>query len=352
MVNPQFTLRELQPSDSPALVQLLTEFDGDMITRLQVDPFEALVSGTENRTTGVVVECAGFDGIIGMGTVRYSSVQYNGEILPLAFLDGLKVRKDFRGNGLGYKIAAWRIQRAREEFGDQCVIGTGMLHDNHASHAVASKWCREFAESAFDVRLVPTSTKRPRALAGVNVREIDFQEYEEFGKKQSAFYSQHNLYAPGNPGSIANALDVSVEGRKPYRYFVAVDAHGNLLAGAQTWSRGILKTDTIHNPPAPLRVLNKVFRLLPSDFTIRDIAVSGLWYESGQAKVAQFLWEMMRWACRDQGTTLVASFDSRDPAMNIVNLKPWNQPRPKITIAIHAPTALKRDQLLFSIGRV
>jgi hypothetical protein len=227
-----------------------------------------------------------------------------------------------------------------------------MLHDNHASHAVASKWCREFAESAFDVRLVPTLTKRPRALAGVNVREIDFQEYEEFSNKQSAFYSQYNLYAPGNPGSIAKALDVSVEGRKPYRYFVAVDAHGNLLAGAQTWSRGLLKTDTINNPPAPLRVLNKVFRLLPSDFTIRDIAVSGLWYEPGQAKVAQFLWEMMRWACRDQGTTLVAGFDSRDPAMNIVNLKPWNQPRPKITFAIHAPTALKRDPLLFSIGRV
>jgi hypothetical protein len=57
-----------------------------------------------------------------------------------------------------------------------------MLNDNHASHAVASKWCREFAESAFDVRLVPTLTKRPRALDGVNVREIDFQLLFSIGR--------------------------------------------------------------------------------------------------------------------------------------------------------------------------
>src|SRR5262245_27269643 len=141
----KFTLRELQPSDSPALIRLLTEFDGDLTTRFLVDPYSAIMHGTENRTRGVVVETAGYDGLVGMGTVRFSQVQFNGEVLPLAFLDGLKVQKDFRGQGLGYQIASWRIQKAREELENPCVIGTGMLHDNHASHAVASKWCREFA---------------------------------------------------------------------------------------------------------------------------------------------------------------------------------------------------------------
>jgi hypothetical protein len=348
----RFTLRELQPSDSPALVKLITEFDDDLTTHFLVDPYSAIISGTENRTRGVVVECDGYDGLVGMGTIRFSKVQYNDEVLPLAFLDGLKVQKDFRGNGLGYQIAGWRIQRAREEYGDQCVIGTGMLHDNHASHVVASKWCREFAESAVDVRFVSTLTRRPKSPAGVKVREIDSEEYEEFAHKQNSFYSQHNLYAPSSPSSIADALSVSVEGKKPYRYFAAVDAHGNLLAGAQTWARGILKSDTINNPPLPLRLLNRVVHLLPSDFIIRDIAVSGLWYESGQIKIAQFLWEMLRWICRDQGTILAAGFDSRDPAMNAITLKPWHQPRPKITIAIHAPTLIKRDRLLFASGRV
>jgi GNAT superfamily N-acetyltransferase len=300
----------------------------------------------------VVVETEGYDGFIGMGTVRFGKVQFNRNVLPFAFLDGLKVRKEFRGNGLGFQIASWRIQQVRNEFGDDCLIGTGMLHDNHASHAVASKWCREFAESAFDVRLAPMLRRQPKLLTGITVREIESHEYDEFSAKQNVFYKNHNLYAPSDPTSIAHALGVSADGKKPYHFFVAVDSQGNLLAGAQIWARGILKSDTINHPPPPLLVLNKVLYLLPSDFTIRDVAVYGLWYEANQLQIAQYLWEMLRWECRELGTTLAASFDSRDPAMQIVTLKPWHQPRPKITFAIHAPTAINRDQLLFSSGRV
>ena len=195
-------------------------------------------------------------------------------------------------------------------------------------------------------------TRKPKSVAGITIREIEPRDHEEFAVKQNAFYINHNLYASSDPTSIARALSVSADGKKPCRFFVAVDSQGNLLAGAQTWARGILKSDTINNPPPPLRILNKVLHLLPSDFTVRDVAVNGFWYEAGQLKVAQYMWEMLRWECRELGTTLAASFDSRDPAMNIAALKPWHQPRPKTTIAIHAPTAINRDQLLFSSGRV
>src|SRR5688572_19674502 len=191
MSTQQFTLRELKPSDSPELVKLITEFEGDLTTRFLVDPYNAIICGTEDRTVGVVVESSGVDGLVGMGTVRFSRAQCNDEVLPLAFLDGLKVREEFRGQGLGYQIASWRIQRAREEYGDWCVIGTGMLHDNQASHAVARKWCREFAESAVDVRFVPMLRRKPESLAGIQVREIDVQEYEEFAHRQNTFYRQY-----------------------------------------------------------------------------------------------------------------------------------------------------------------
>ena len=347
-----FNLRELQPSDSPTLVKLITEFDSDLTTRFLVDPYGAILHGTENRTRGVVVETAGYDGLVGMGTVRFSQVQFNGEVLPLALLDGLKVQEEFRGQGLGYQIASGRIQRAREELGAQCVIGTGMLHDNQASYAVASKWCREFAESALEVRFVPTLTRKPKSLAGVNVREINSTEYEEFAHKQNTFYKPYNLYPLSSPDSIDHSLGVSVDGKSLYRYYAAVDASGNLLAGAQTWARELLKSDTVNNPPKFLRLLNKLVHLLPPDFTLRDVSVSGLWYESSQIKIGPYLWEMLRWECRDQGTILAAGFDARDPAMNVVTLKPWNQPRPKITIAIHGPTPIQRDRLLFASGRV
>ena len=352
MPNNKYILREIQPSDSAGLTKLITGFDGDLTTRFLVDPYEAIVYGTEFRTTGVVVEAEGYDGFIGMGTVRFSQVHYNGETLPLAFLDGLKVHEDFRGQGLGYKIATWRIQRAREEFGEQCVIGTGMLHDNHASHAVAAKWCREFVESAVEVRFVPTHARQPRPVAGVTVREIEPREYEEFAGKQNTFFRRYNLYPPASREGIMNALNVTVGGKRPYQYYAAVDAQGNLLAGAQTWARGLLKSDTVNQLPAAMRLMNKVLHVLPPDFVIRDVSVSGLWYESDQRQAAQVLWEMMRWICKDQGTNIAVSLDARDPGLDLIVLKPWHQPRPKITIALHAPTALSREPLLYASGRV
>ena len=352
MAAQEFILRELQSSDSPQLTKLITEFEGDLTTRFQVDPYQAICFGTEYRTVGVVVECAGVDGIVGMGTVRFGMAQFNGKVLPLAFLDGLKVHVDFRGQGLGYKIANWRVQRAREAYGDQCVIATGMLNSNAASHAVAAKWCREFAESALHTAFVPTRTRPPTPLSSMTVREIQEHEYEEFAAKQNALHKNYHFYPPRDENSIIHALNVSIDGQKPYRFYAAIDKNGNLLAGAQTWARGLLKSDTVNNPPAALRTMNSILHLLPSDFIIRDINVSGLWYEPNQLNAAKFLWESIRWGCRDQGTTVAAGFDARDPARQAVTLRPWHQPRPQITIAIHGPSLMDRDKLLFGIGRV
>jgi hypothetical protein len=99
-------------------------------------------------------------------------------------------------------------------------------------------------------------------------------------------------------------------------------------------------------------ILNKVVHLLPSDFTIRDIAVNALWYEPDQIYVARFLWDMIRWEGKEQGTTIVASLDPRDPTREVLTLKPWHQPRPKITITIHGSNTINREKLLFAAGRV
>ena len=352
MVDPKYNLRAMEPSDAPAVSQLITEFDGDLVTRFLVDPYQAICFGTEFQTLGVVVECGGVDGLVGMGTVRFGEVQFNGERLPFAFLDGLKVKSEFRGHGLGYRIAQWRIQKVREAHGDHCVVATGMLYDNYASHAVAAKWCREFAESALHVLVLPTRSAPPRPITGVTVREVEPADYEEFAARQNNYYKDFQLYAPADEHSISQALGISVEGRKPYRYFAAVDKNGNLLAGAQTWARGMLKSDLIQDPPMPLRIMNSLLHLLPPDFIMRDIAVNGLWHEPDHLAAAKFLWECIRWECRDQGTTITAGFDPRDPTRLAVTLRPWHQPRPQITLAIHGPAPMDRSKLLFSLGRV
>ncbi len=135
-----FMLRALHPDDTAALTDLITEFDGELTTHFLIDPYMAITAGTEERTLAVVAECGAYDGLVGMGTVRFGRMAFNGQVLPFAALDGLKVRAEFRGQGLGRQLAAWRVQQARDAYGDGCVIVTGLLRDNHASRAVATKW--------------------------------------------------------------------------------------------------------------------------------------------------------------------------------------------------------------------
>jgi hypothetical protein len=186
----------------------------------------------------------------------------------------------------------------------------------------------------------------------MSVCEIEPDRYEEFASKQNRFYLHYNLYPPGDASSIANARDVSVEGRKPYRFFSVMDSKGNLLAGARTWARGLLKSDTINLPPAQLSEFNQESHGPPSGFVLRDIAVSGLWYEDHQVLAARTLWEAIRWECREQGTVTVANFDPRDPAREVVTADPWHQAGPKISMAIHSPVPRNRENLLFPLGRV
>jgi predicted N-acetyltransferase YhbS len=354
MTNPdeRFTLRAMQPADSAAVAALIADFDSEMVTRFQIDAYQAIIAGTKYQTLGVVVESEGHNGLIGMGTVRFSSIQFNGQVLPLAFLDGLKVRQDFRRQGLGYRIAAWRIEQARELFGDECVIATGMASDNQASRAVAKKWCREFIDPAFEVFILPARSRPLGPLEGITVRAPSPGEYQEFSDRQNNFYQDYNFYEPVDVSSLETLLGIAPVGKRPYRLYVAVDGRGNLLAGALTYARGILKVDQLKNPSFRLRALNRLFRLATADFSIKDIAVMGLWYEAGHKHIANFLWETIRWECRDQGTTIIIGYGMGDPRGEVVRLKPWHQPRPKITIALHGPAPLERGRPFFVLGRV
>jgi GNAT superfamily N-acetyltransferase len=342
----------MQPEDSARVARLVTDFDGSLITTFLVDAYTAITAGAVEETLGVVVEAAGVGDLVGMGTVRFARAQFNGEVLPLAFLDGLKVHKDFRRQGLGYQIAAWRIEQARQRYGNQCLIATGMLQENHASRAVAQKWCREFIDSALNVLILPVHWRKPRLPAGIRVVEIQPAQFEEFAHHQNHFYQDRNLYPPLDPASIAQTLAVSAGGRQPYRYYAALDRSGSLLAGAQTWARGLLKSDQLVQPPARLRLLNRAFPAVPPDFTIHSLNLTGLWYLARAEDAARSLLETIRWECRSQGTTLEAAFDARDPDQKLLNARPWHQPRPVITLAFHGPAPIERSRLLYAPGRV
>jgi GNAT superfamily N-acetyltransferase len=143
----QFTLREMQPADGPALRQLMEndpETPGMSITtRFLVDVYQAWMA-LKPDMIGVVAEAPGVDGLVGMATAAFEDIQFDGRVLPSAFLENLKVHHAYRGQGLGTKLAQWRVDRARERFGGEGVILTGTTTDNTASLATMKKWCKQF----------------------------------------------------------------------------------------------------------------------------------------------------------------------------------------------------------------
>jgi hypothetical protein len=125
------------------------------------------------------------------------------------------------------------------------VLFSGTTTDNQASRATLKKWGPEFIEP-IHVAIMPVRHRPPQTIPGITVREAEAAEYEEFAAKQNAFYQNYNAYPPTDAGVMARLAGMTPGGQRVYRFFVAHDASGKLLAGARAWFRGLLKVDKIN----------------------------------------------------------------------------------------------------------
>ena len=128
----EFTLRPMEPADGPALDALLTTQATAtavaMSTHYRYDVFASLIA-QHPSLYGVVATAPGVDGLVGMATAYIDEVQVEDRLFPCAHLENLKVRDDVRRQGLGRKLAEWRIAEARRRFDVEGVIVAGRRSD-------------------------------------------------------------------------------------------------------------------------------------------------------------------------------------------------------------------------------
>ena len=97
--------------------------------------------------------------------------------------------------------------------------------------------------------------------------------------------------------------------------------------------------------PVYMRLLNKALQVVPESGVLKQLMVNSLWFSPGQLRVAQYLWETIRWEWRDRASTIVSFFDSRSPMAQVVRLPAW-MPRASMSVYVSQPELVSSDRLV------
>lgn len=333
-----FTLRAMQPSDGAAL-QHFMESDPEpptmsLVTRFLVDPYQAWKL-LKPSMIGVVAETSGVEGIVGAASVAFTQIQIGGRLYPAAYLENLKVHHEFRGQGLGTRLAQWRISAARDRFGNNGVILTGTSSDNTASQATMKKWSSQFVGPVV-VLPRPSRSTPPDALPEITVRPAEPRDLAQLIDKSDSFYADYDLYAPLDIEILADVLNGSAT---VYHYRVAVDGQGTLIAGVMLSERSRLMRDEFRNVPPPVRA-NPQF---PKDGYLRLMEAGSLWFD--RLDVGQYLWEYVRWEFRDRISTISLQADARSPLRQVIPDEPGTM-QLNIVVAVSSPVTIDANRLI------
>jgi hypothetical protein len=182
-------------------------------------------------------------------------------------------------------------------------------------------------------------------MSGLNVQAAQPEDYTEIASKQNRFFQDYNFYMPLTADSLKERLSRRPFGFPVFDYYVARDAHRNIVAGMGTVALGQLIPSQVTRLPLPLKIANLFMHILPSDGVIRRILAVNFWFESDYPEAAGYLWDSVRWLCRDEGTSVMIFFDLAGPVLKRLDF-PRSRLQPPGTIAFQSPIALSENRLM------
>jgi GNAT superfamily N-acetyltransferase len=317
-------------------------------TQFLYDPYEVL-RGLHPNMVGVVAEADDHDGLVGMGLVSFGECQYEGEVLPFAYLSSLSVHPSYRRRGIASRLGLWRVEEARRRFremGSEGVIFAGIQGGNTGSLQTAVKWSNKRLDGHTQVGIAKMGSGPPKRVGGLEVRPARDEEFEEIAAKQNRFYGEYNLYPRQTAEELRAWRSETVLGQAIREYMVVVDSRGEIKAGMELTARGDLMNDHVVRLPAALRLANVFLRMVPPDGVTRRISAEGIWCAPGSTEAGRFLWESVRWLWRERGTNLMTFFDPHGLVSQMVTL-PRFAPRSGGSIVLHVPRPMDEGRPVY-----
>jgi predicted N-acetyltransferase YhbS len=344
----EFTLRPMEPTDGPAIDALMRNEPHtsafSLTTHYRRDVYEAFLA-QHPTLYGVIATAPGIDGLVGMATAFIDDVTVGDRSYPRAFLENLKVRHDVRRQGLGTRLADWRIDEARRRFGSAGIITTGIERGNAASLATARRWSTQLL-GPVRVIIARVTTKPPKAT-GVRVRPLADDDIDAVISAANTFHDGYDLYPRQTPAMFTSSMAATPLGVSIRQYRVAVAQDGPIVAGAAVTERYKLMADHVDHLPLPLELLTRVTRIFPPDRVIRTIELSLAWHRPGQEQAARQLWDAIRYEWRDRATHVTAIADPRGSLIDAFHVGPTLAPRVELVIPVQSPVPLDEDRLVY-----
>lgn len=341
-------LRPIEPTDGPAVdVLMRTEAQTTRVglsTRYVRDLYEAFVA-QHPTMFGVVAEAPGTDGLVGIATAYLDEVRIGGTVYPTVHLENLKVHHEFRRQGLGSRLAAWRIDGARRRLGDDVIVSTTIELTNDASLATASRWSTQLLGPI--TLIIARTSGRPPRPASVDVRSVRDAEIGTVIGAIDTFYASYDLVPKLTAERFAELIGPTGLGEPIRQYRVAVDPDGTVVAGAAITERYKLMVDHIDTIPWPVAVLGRLSGILPRDRTIRSIELHLAWYAPGRVDAGRALWDAIRYEWHDHATNVVVQADRRGALRDAFHVGRSFAPRVELVSPIRAPFSLDTDRFLY-----
>ncbi|MEO8394653.1 MAG: GNAT family N-acetyltransferase [Chloroflexota bacterium] len=342
-----FKLREMTPDDSPAIASLTAESpDGGMISfsqRFHVPLHEAFAARYGNML-GVVAEMAQRPGIVGAARVSFGECQFEGRVLPYALLSALMVHPDYRRQGIATALAQRRIEWAYKRSGGDTILLANIQKGNAPSTANAKKWSNQIAGQVL-VAPITMRTNGFRPTNGIRVRDANEDDLAQSADHLNTFYRDYNFYRPHRAETLRDWLQQTPLPTPINHYLVATDSTGRVLAGIGIHEECRLMSLHVEKAPALMNLANRFLKIIPKSGEMRNLEVEKLWFVPGQLEAARQLWQTIRWEWREQGSSLLCSYDPRSPISQIIENPAW-MPTTSTSIALRSPVSMSEGRLI------
>jgi GNAT superfamily N-acetyltransferase len=314
-----FEVRPATSDDGDGLADLYANSpdtgDIGMAPRFKIDPYVAHVEmDPASDTHGIVAETPNGD-LAGAGFVTFIDTRVGGEIRPTAYLAGLAVHEEYRGRGLGKRLAAERVQYAQEQHGEDCVVFAQIQTGNGPSKAVAETWADGLPYQTVVVPMQPLDEAPNREE--YTVRSATDAEYGTVVRGMNEFYADAEMYSPYTVDELEMRLENSPISEPIADYSVVV-SQGEIVAGAGVINSHELMWTEIESLPPELEEEDELPPAFPESREIKPTGIADLWYAPGHAAAGEALIEAIR-ARPDVGNRIGIGLDPDGPVGRLVD---------------------------------